>query len=235
MRATRVLLIEGERINNGISFAASLKRKYQVQIAHSGRQGLVMARDKRPDVIVLDAASLRTSGDRICSRLRAELGALPIIHIRDANSEPAPSDADVLLLPPFTARKLINRIERFAVASKESKVVEAGPFSLNLEQQTLTTPWNEKKLTPKLVTLMELFLENREQILDRKQIMQKVWNTDYIGDTRTLDVHIRWLRKVVEPDPRKPQYITTVRGRGYRFVILESDGKTTEERSDSGE
>jgi DNA-binding response OmpR family regulator len=161
------------------------------------------------------------------------IGALPIIHIRDAGSEPAPSDADVLLSLPFTARKLINRIERFAVASAESKVLEAGPFSLNLEQQTLTTPWNEKKLTPKLVTLMELFLENQEQTLDRKRIMQKVWNTDYIGDTRTLDVHIRWLRKVVEPDPRKPQYITTVRGKGYRFVIPEPDGRTIEERSDS--
>ena len=66
---------------------------------------------------------------------------------------------------------------------------------------------------------MELFMQSRDQILGRKEIMQKVWDTDYIGDTRTLDVHIRWLRKVVEPNPRKPQYITTVRGKGYCFVI----------------
>ncbi len=218
MRATRVLLIESARDNGG-SFAASLKRKYQVQVAHSGKQGLILATDRRPDVIVLDAASLRTSGDRICSKLRAELGELPIIHIRAADEAPTPSEADVVLALPFTSRKLINRIERFAVSSVVSSLLESGPFSLNLEQQTLTTPWNEKKLTPKLVTLMELFMQSRDQVLGRKEIMQKVWDTDYIGDTRTLDVHIRWLRKVVEPNPRKPQYITTVRGKGYCFVI----------------
>ena len=151
--------------------------------------------------------------------LRAELGGLPIIHIRAANVPLTPSEADVVLALPFTSRKLINRIERFSVPPVESSLLESGPFSLNLEQQTLTTPWNEKKLTPKLVTLMELFMQSRDQILGRKEIMQKVWDTDYIGDTRTLDVHIRWLRKVVEPNPRKPQYITTVRGKGYCFVI----------------
>jgi DNA-binding response OmpR family regulator len=232
MRAIRVLLIESAR-DNGASFAASLKRKYQVQIAHSGKQGLVMASDRQPDVIVLDAASLRTSGDRICSKLRATLGGLPIIHIRSAEAEPTPTDADVLLLLPFTARKLINRIEHFAVSPVESKVLEAGPFSLNLEQQTLTTPWSEKKLTPKLVALMELFLQNPEQTLGRKQIMQQVWNTDYIGDTRTLDVHIRWLRKVVEPNSRRPQYITTVRGMGYRFVIPETEDKAVEAQAET--
>jgi DNA-binding response OmpR family regulator len=232
MKAIKVLLIESAR-DNSVSFAASLKRKYQVQIAHSGKQGLVSASDRRPDVIVLDAASLRTSGDRICSKLRAELGELPIIHIRSADAGPTPSDADVLLSLPFTARKLINRIEHFAVAPVESKVLETGPFSLNLEQQTLTTPWGEKKLTPKLVALMELFLQNLEQTLGRKQIMQTVWNTDYIGDTRTLDVHIRWLRKVVEPNPRKPQYITTVRGIGYRFVISEIEDKAVEAQTET--
>ena len=218
MRATRVLLIESAR-GNGASFAASLERKYQVQIAHSGKQGLILAADQHPDVIVLDAASLRTSGDRICSKLRAELGELPIIHIRAAGMTPAPSAADVVLSLPFTSRKLINRIERFAASAVESSLLESGPFSLNLEQQTLTSPWNEKKLTPKLVTLMKLFMQSQDQVLERKEIMQKVWDTDYVGDTRTLDVHIRWLRKVVEPNPRKPQYITTVRGKGYCFVI----------------
>lgn len=112
---------------------------------------------------------------------------------------------------------------------EESPVLEAGPFSLNLEQQMLTTPWVEKKLTPKLALLLALFIENREQILGRKEIMQKVWDTDYIGDTRTLDVHIRWLRKVIEPDPRKPQYLTTVRGQGYCFLLPEPPSDATDE------
>ncbi len=222
MRATKILLIENAR-NNGVSFAASLRRKYHVQIAHSGKQGLESALERKPDVIVLDAVSLRTSGDRICERLRAGLDATPIIHIRPV--EPAPHGStvsDVMLHPPFTARKLINRIERF-VGPAEGKIVEAGPFNLNIEQQTLTTPWCEKKLTPKLVTLMDLFLKSQNVVLARKDIMLHVWKTDYMGDTRTLDVHIRWLRKVVEPNPRKPQYITTVRGQGYRFVLHDTD------------
>jgi DNA-binding response OmpR family regulator len=229
MRATRVLLIENAR-NNGVTFAPSLKRKYQVQIAHSGKQGLTAALDKQPDVIILDAVSLRTSGDRVCARLRAGVGQTPIIHIRPKDAPPGDSPADVLLSPPFTARKLINRIERFVVPS-EGKILEVGPFSLNLEQQTLTAPWTEKKLTPKLVTLMELFMQNLNQTLERKHIMQQVWKTDYMGDTRTLDVHIRWIRKIVEPDPRKPKYITTVRGVGYRFAIPEPDAEIAEPRS----
>jgi DNA-binding response OmpR family regulator len=215
MRATRVLLIESDR-TNGISFAAALKRKYQVHIVHSGKQGLVLAQKVRPDVIVLDAASLRTSGDRICSRLRLALGTLPIIHIRPACASQEESAADVLLCPPFTSRKLINRIERFVTAGGE--LLEVGPFCLNFEQQSLISPWNEKKLTPKLVALMEIFMRNPNQTIERKMLMQKIWQTDYMGDTRTLDVHIRWIREVVEPNPRKPRYIRTVRGVGYCFM-----------------
>lgn len=231
MRATKVLLIENAR-NNGITFAPSLKRKYQVQVAHSGKQAVAVALDKPPDVIVLDAVSLRTSGDRICIRLRAAVGGTPIIHIRPKDAPPGGSPADVLLSPPFTARKLTNRIDRFVVPS-EGKILEAGPFSLNLEQQTLTAPWTEKKLTPKLVTLMELFMQNLDQTLERKHIMQQVWKTDYMGDTRTLDVHIRWIRKIVEPDPRKPRYIMTVRGVGYRFTCPEADRNEPQPATDS--
>jgi len=221
MRATRVLLIESAR-KNGVSFADSLARRYEVHVAHSGTQGIALAGEKHPDVIVLDAVSLRTSGDRICARLRASLGLLPIIHIRAKELKARESEADVLLAPPFTPRKLINRIERFATPAEGSNL-EVGPFVLNLEQQTLTAPWKEKKLTPKLVTLMQLFMQNSNQTLERKAIMQQVWQTDYVGDTRTLDVHIRWLRKVVEPDPREPVYIRTVRGVGYRFAVPEAE------------
>lgn len=222
MGATSVLLIESAR-TNGISFADALKSRYQVRIAHSGKQGLAMVQANRPDVVVLDAASLRTSGNRIVARLRALSGELPIIHIRPSDKAGGESAADVLLVPPFTARKLINRIERFA-SSAQGDRLEVGPFCLSRQQQTLTTPTTEKKLTPKLVALMELFMQNPNVTLERRHIMQAIWNTDYMGDTRTLDVHIRWIRKVVEPDPRKPQYIQTVRGVGYRFSLPAEGG-----------
>lgn len=213
------MLIESARAN-GVSFAAALGRKYQTRIAHSGKQAVTMVRASRPDIVVLDAVSLRTSGNRIVQRLRAVHSGMPIIHIRSQDRTGGESAADVLLVPPFTSRKLINRIERFAAFSHGDRL-EVGPFCLSLQQQTLTTPSNEKKLTPKLVALMELFMQNPNVTLERRQIMQSIWNTDYMGDTRTLDVHIRWIRKVVEPNPRKPQFIRTVRGVGYRFALPE--------------
>ena len=229
MRTVNVLLIEGAR-NNGNSFAVSLRRKYQLEIANSGKQGLALAQSTPPDVVVLDAASLRTSGDRICARLRSNLGETPLIHIRSADIDDGESVADVVLNQPFTARKLINRIERF-VTTPDSEVLELGPFTLNVGQQTLLTPWSEKKLTPKLVALMELFLRSPNQVLERKGIMQAVWKTDYMGDTRTLDVHIRWIRQVVEPNPRKPQFITTVRGKGYRLALPDSENSPENDES----
>lgn len=221
MKSTKILLIESGR-KNGVMFAASLKRRYEVLVAHSGKQGLELAESEHPDVIVLNAESLRTSGDRIAARLRAQLNKMPIIHIRPEAMDPHKSPADVLLFPPFTARKLINRVERFGKAP-EAEVLSVGPFKLSLQQQTLMTPWGEKKLTPKLVELMTMFLQHKDETLERKDIMQTIWKTDYMGDTRTLDVHIRWLRKVVEPEPRKPRYITTVRGVGYCFKLPESE------------
>ncbi len=231
MKSTKILLIESAR-KNGVAFAASLQRKYDVEVVVSGKQGLNAAGATLPDVVVLNAESLRTSGDRILVRLREQLGELPIIHIRPEKISAKESLADVVLVPPFTARKLINRIERF-VPTSENEVLEVGPFSLNIAQQTLLTPWSEKKLTPKLLELLRLFLENPDVTLEREQIIRTVWKTEYMGDTRTLDVHIRWLRKVVEPEPRKPRYITTVRGVGYCFQLPDEDkdapGKTAKQ------
>ena len=198
----------------------------------------MVAQVTRPDVIVVDAASLRTSGNRICAQLRTKLGSLPIIQIVPATTgtkkerptgkkdkkNTSDSAADVVLALPFTARKLINRIERF-VTRPGGELLVVGPFTLNLEKQTLTAPWAEKKLTPKLVTLMEQFMRNPNQTLERRELMQKVWNTDYMGDTRTLDVHIRWIRDVVEPESGKKKYIKTVRGVGYRFDVPEDGPK----------
>jgi DNA-binding response OmpR family regulator len=225
MRMTKVLLIESAR-KNGRTFSTSLQRKYEVEIAHSGKQGLAIAQDTSPQVIILDADSLRTPGDRISMRLRNQLGEMPIIHIKPEGAERGQSVADVMLYLPFTIRKLSNRIEQYATGPEEGELRETGPFNLNLETQTLTTPWNEKKLTPKLVALMRLFLQHPDQTLERKHIMQQVWETDYVEDTRTLDVHIRWLRKAVEPNPRKPRYLVTVRGVGYRFGIPDEDETT---------
>lgn len=219
MGGKKALLIESARENEH-SFAKSLRTKYDLSIAHSGKQGLERAQQDRPDVIVLDAVSLRTSGDRITVRLRAALGAVPIVHVRPETAQPVQSRADVVLHHPFTARKLLNRVEG-VVADPEADSIEVGPFRLSIKKH--------RKLTPKLVELLNFFLEHPGETLERKRIMQAIWKTDYMGDTRTLDVHIRWLREAVEPEPRKPQYVTTVRGVGYCLRLPEQSASARSE------
>lgn len=103
-------------------------------------------------------------------------------------------------------------------AIQNSTVLHSGPFALDTQTQSLWAQGEAYHLTPKLTLLMALLLENSGQIVYRKTIMQHVWKTDYMGDTRTLDVHIRWLREIIEVNPSRPKFLLTVRGAGYRLV-----------------
>ncbi len=214
--AAKVLLIESARAN-AESFAPALKKRgYTVHVAHSGKAAVHIASREAVEVIVVDAASMRASGNRICALLRRHFDATPIIHIKAASENGTLSPASAVLYLDFTARKLINRIERFLNADK-GEILECGPFKLNLNQRLLVAPGKETRLTPKLAQLMEVFMRKPRETLDRKFLMQTVWQTDYMGDTRTLDVHIRWIRDAVEREPSNPRHIITVRGVGYRF------------------
>ena len=209
-----VLLLESARAN-GSSFAPQLKKRYDVLVTNTGKIAVSLAKEQKPDVFVLDAASMRTSGDRICQTLRSEVDTLPIIHIKQGPPiEEDESVANSLLYLPFTYRKLWNQIERY-VQSDQGDIISAGPFRLNIQKSILTAPGGEQKLTPKLAKLMEIFMRRPDQVIDRRTLMNEVWQTDYMGDTRTLDVHIRWIRQAIETNPTKPNYIRTVRGKGY--------------------
>src|SRR5690606_20294658 len=129
--------------------------------------------------------------------------------------------ADVILFQPFTSRKVINAIERVLNVNVRNAddVITCGPFSVNLAQRVLHANGQETTLTPKLTLLVEVFMRHPGVTLDRKQLMEQVWPTDYLGDTRTLDVHIRWFRRAIEVDPGNPRYLKTVRGVGYRLDV----------------
>ena len=204
---TTVLLLENAR-SNGSSFAPHLEKRYDLIVATTGKAALALLQSENPDVFVLDAASMRTSGDRICQAVRSINEDLPIIHIKSEAEEDEENEsvAHTLLYQPFTYRKLYNRIERHVRISRGDELKQ-GPFSLNLHQSVLTTPTGNKKLTPKLAKLMALLMRHPNELVDRRTLMNKVWQTDYMGDTRTLDVHIRWIRQAVEANPNKPVYI----------------------------
>lgn len=217
MNTARILLIGNVRPKR-TSFAPALSKRYEVFTATSGDQGLMLAKEYAPQIVVLDAVSMRTPGERVCRSLRSNLVNIPIIHIHPGPKGEAQSEADMLLFPPFTSRKLINCIQRL-LQPGDDEIISCGPFSINVARRILIAHGQETQLTPKLALLVEIFLRNPFTTLDRKTLMQKVWHTDYLGDTRTLDVHIRWIRKALEHSSDENRYLKTVRGVGYRLEI----------------
>ncbi len=226
MEAARVLFI-GRIQANRSSIANALEKRYLVVIAPSGKVGTDLACEKPFQVVVLDAVSMRTPGDRICLVLRQHLGKTPIIHIHPGPKQTAQSVADVLLFYPFTARRLLSYIDRLLQPHAE-ETISYGPLAMNLDRRVLIVEGQETQLTPKQAALIEMFLRHPGQVLDRKTLMEQVWQTDYLGDTRTLDVHIRWIREAIENNPGKPQYLRTIRGVGYCLEIPEEQATYSE-------
>jgi DNA-binding response OmpR family regulator len=215
-----ILIIEKEN-GKTATFAMALERKgYLVDRVPTGTAALKAAANTEPAVIVLNAASLGSSGVRICRQLIDETG-LPVIHIvqDDGTAESLGDsvDADVLLELPFTVRKLHNRIKRFIPANREN-AIEVGPVTFAPKVRVVRAYGRESRLTPKGADLLALMLDHPDETLSRSYLMRQVWDTSYVGDTRTLDVHIRWVRQSVEKDPANPRHIVTVRGVGYRFM-----------------
>lgn len=220
---SKVLLIESNRAS-APSFAPSLEKKgYNVAVRHRLDKALSSASNIDPDIVILDAASMRTPGTRLCRRIREKMDGVPIILISPEGTEPeSGSGASLILIQPFTPRKLLNRVARM-VPGDERFNLEVGPLRLNLAQRKVQCFGRESRLTPKQSKLLEVFMRNPGRLMTRKALIQKVWHTDYTGDTRTLDVHISWLRQAVEPDPTKPTLIRTIRGMGYRMDLPGKD------------
>lgn len=225
-----ILLIERQTSTTS-TFAVPLERKgYQLVVVPTGSRALEKAPQVDPVLMILNAASLGSSGVRICSRLHDKVG-VPIIHIiKQATSLPPNRGCNVCLELPFTARKLVNRIKRLLPSNREHSV-QVGPVELLPSVRVVKVTEKETRLTPKATSLLEVFLSHPGETLDRGYLMRQVWDTNYVGDTRTLDVHIRWIRQAIEPEPGSPLLIRTVRGVGYRF---EPDGLDEREAGSAG-
>jgi DNA-binding response OmpR family regulator len=193
------------------------KKGYRVEVARSGKEALLLAPNVSPDIVVVNAASLRTNGKRICNNIRSNLENCPIILIHQMNENyNGELDVDSLLILPFTARKLMNRI-KVLVPEDTRKHLRVGHLSLDTERNIVHCEGRQARLTPKLAQLLEKFMRHPGDVLVREDLFSAVWQTEYIADTRTLDVHISWLRQAIEEDPRHPKYIKTIRGVGYRL------------------
>lgn len=215
----RILWIEGKRAE-GPSFIPSLRKKgYAVEVVATGAEAQERLFHIDPDLVVVDAASMRTSGKRICRALRERLSNLPILVIIQANQNgPDESCANAVLIQPFTIRKLLNRINPF-LPGNSANLLHVGVIRLDLERKQVRCQGRESRLTPRLAQLLQILMQHPGEVIERETLFRQVWNTEYTADTRTLDVHISWLRHAIENEPRNPEFLKTIRGVGYRLDI----------------
>ena len=219
MASSKILLIESGRAS-APSLAPILEKKgYRVLVHHKVDGALNSAQKDEPDLIVLDAASMQASGARMTRALRSGLNGVPILLVSPKGTDTESiQGASVVLVQPFTPRKLINRVTRL-LPGDARYLLEVGPVRLNLAQRTVRCLGRESRLTPKEARLLEVFLQSPGKLLTRASLIRQVWHTDYTGDTRTLDVHMSWLRQAIEPNPKEPRFLKTIRGMGYRFDL----------------
>ena len=220
----KILLIEGKRSDRP-SFVTGLTRKgYQVESVVNGSEALARLDPFAPNLIIINAASMRTSGKRICQSIRSHSRGMHIVLITDGqnvDSMEREELVDVVLPLPFTLQKLMNRI-RPLLPAEEKDLLQVGSLQLDPVQRWVRIGNRQTSLTPRLVTLLKILMEHPGKIIEREYLFRTVWDTAYIEDTRTLDVHVSWLRRAIEEDPRNPHYINTIRGVGYRLDLEET-------------
>ena len=217
-RNASLLVIEG-RYAEIPSFALDLQKKgFDVHTAQNGSQAIARLKEVSPSLVVTNAASLRSTGLRICQSIRARDQKLPIVLILESENRSARNVADAVLALPFTVQKLVNRIKPLLPGDGKN-VVHVGPIRLDMERRRVRSLGRSTKLTPRLVTLLKMLLDKHGEVVERETLFKKVWDTNYTGDTRTLDVHISWLRGALELDPENPKFLKTIRGVGYRLDV----------------
>lgn len=219
MNDATLLLIEGKHADHP-AFTPALRNKgFIVELVSSGSEALARLTDGfAPELIVVNAATLRTSGKRICKSLREKAADLPILLIINEDRNVEKMDADAILSLPFTAQKLVNRI-RHLLPGDGKDSIHAGPIRLDIEKRMVRCSGKQARLTPRLVHLLKALIEHRGEVIERKALFSKVWETNYTDDTRTLDVHVSWLRQAIEAEPDDPQFLKTIRGVGYRLDV----------------
>lgn len=199
--------------------APGLQSRVQFLHASSQKETLHELRTVPCHGLLLEIDGRKSSRQRFCSTLRARYPGLCIVAVGEERHHRQSSVAfDGFVQNPLLPEQARPILQLLLSGSADAKL-RVGPIRLDRRTRTVTGPVGRKKLPPKLCDLLSLLMENAGDTVKRKKIMQAVWQTEYLEDTRTLDVHIRWLRERIEPDPSHPQFLETVRGEGYRLNV----------------
>jgi DNA-binding response OmpR family regulator len=199
---------------------------FRVLTAADGREALSRFREHQPDLVVLDLMLPELSGIEVCRIIRGESG-VPIVMLTAKTSEldkvvGLELGADDYVTKPFSLRELTARIRALLrrteqLAEAPTPLVELGALTVDLAGHRLLRGGERVPLKPKVFELLAYLLRHPGQVLTREQLLEHVWGYDYAGETRTVDVHVHWLRAAIEPAPAEPVYLHTVRGIGYVF------------------
>lgn len=231
----KILIVEDEQTLLE-TLAYNMKRQgYEVKTASDGNTALDLARKEHPDLIILDIMLPGMDGFEVCRILRQEM-ATPILMLTARDDEidrvvGLEVGADDYLTKPFSMRELMARIKallrrvrliREEMGNQETAALAHQVFTfdnltIDLDRREVCKETRPLAMKPKEYELLLFLAQHRGQVLSREHILERVWGWDYIGDSRTVDVHVRWLREKIETDPANPQRIITVRGAGYRF------------------
>lgn len=222
---TRILVVEDEEsFSDALSFMLR-KEGFTVSIATTGPDALTQFEREPADLILLDLMLPGMSGTDVCRRIRTK-SRVPIIMVTAKDSEldkvlGLELGADDYVTKPFSSRELVARIRavlrRNVEDFEDSPVVEAGPVVIDPERHLVLVNAEPVSMPLKEFDLLEYLVRNSGRVLTRGQLIDRVWGSDYVGDTKTLDVHVKRLRAKVEEDPAHPVHLLTVRGLGYKF------------------
>ena len=223
---TRVLVIEDEEsFRDALQFMLS-REGFDVVLAADGAEGMKQFDSKNPDIVLLDLMLPEVSGTEVCKYIRTKSN-VPVIMLTAKDTEidtvvGLELGADDYVTKPFSTRELLARIK--AVLRRGTDVefdsvgaVEGGPIRMDVERHALSVNGEAVSMPLKEFELLEFLMRNSGRVLTRGQLMDRVWGSNYVGDGKTLDVHVKRIRSKIEPDPANPVYLTTVRGLGYRF------------------
>ncbi len=220
---TKILVVEDEQVLRETLAYNLGQQGYDVLGAEDGQQALDLARAEVPDLIVLDLMLPVLDGLSVCRILRKE-SQVPIVMVTARGMEMdritgLETGADDYLVKPFSLGEFMARIKAVLRRAPDQRreILESGDLKLDTTARRAWRGGEELVLAPREYELLMALMRNRGTVLSRDLLLTEVWGFDYHGDTRTVDVHIRWLREKIEDEPSAPQRITTIRGMGYRF------------------
>lgn len=223
---TRILVVEDE-----VSFSDPLsyllrKEGYDVEVAETGPDAITAFDSDGADLVLLDLMLPGVSGIDVCRSIRQKSN-VPVIMLTAKDGEidkvvGLEIGADDYVTKPYSSRELLARIKAVLRRNNEPEellpaTIEGGPVRMDVDRHVVAVDGTQVQLPLKEFELLEMLLRNVGRVLTRVQLIDRVWGSDYVGDTKTLDVHIKRLRAKIEPDPAKPVHIVTVRGLGYKF------------------